>query len=101
MAELKIWTCDRCKKEWNSKEHQNPLRLVRVCVSNLDQPHRQEWSQEWCRDCQQELGLNRETPKPNAPPLSEPLGLEEMIRLIVREEIEGEAETCEGVGTDK
>ncbi len=87
MSSTTIWKCDRCNKTRNSDEHSNPLLGVKIVTgSNRNAPDFMK--ADWCEACRIETGIFR-TPKvvQDNPDLPEPLGLEEMIREIVREEI--------------
>lgn len=70
--------CDRCNKEMKNADELTSVAIrIRSCSDFL--------SAQWCRDCMVEVGIWKDTPKPNAPPLPEPLTLEQMIREIAYE----------------
>ena len=89
MSEVTIWTCDRCGTKWNSEEHTNPLSSLSI-QSGWGGAVRDEWRAQWCEECRILTGVFRPKPKPEDPPLPEPLTLEGMIREIVREEIDAQ-----------
>ena len=86
MSKLTTYTCDRCKK---TSEKPNFLHSITVMVGsrygNNNGP-----TVEWCRACVVEAGITSWTPSPplKKEDLPEALSVEDLIREIIREEME-------------
>jgi hypothetical protein len=91
MSSRTIYKCDRCGKE---QETDDQFWTVGFIVTNrryqytyrLTDPNF-DHKREWCRNCVEEFGLLPRAITPQNPePI--PLSLEDMLREIIREEIE-------------
>lgn len=74
------YTCDRCK----AADTTNAIDIIPINIT-LFQFKSVVKSAEWCRRCLNEVGLNSSMPK--IPTIEPPLSVEDIIREIVKEEI--------------
>ena len=84
-----ILTCDRCKKEVETLVEVGAGRRVKSYGD--DSRERMEVCQflaEWCLECCIEMGITKPWKESPAQPIQPPSTLEDMIREIIREEIE-------------
>ena len=84
-----ILTCDRCKKEVEKLEEVGAGRRVKSYGD--DSRERMEVCQvlaEWCLECCIEMGIAAPCKESPAIPIRPPPTLEDMVREIIREEIE-------------
>jgi hypothetical protein len=82
--------CDRCGAESVGDDTIDLLRVA-VGVGQYFSDYSQRDSSEWCRKCRIETGI--EQPNKNTPeiiPIDPLPTLEEMVRAIVREEIQNQ-----------
>jgi hypothetical protein len=81
-------TCDRCKRELSADEIEDGQPWgVEVRFSNRGTVHLKA---EWCRSCMVEMGmLNGRYEETKQPIVDPPPTIEDFIREIVREEING------------
>lgn len=85
MSRTTIYKCDRCGKE-HTNQFTSPISLVVNRGYGDEDMHKADW----CRPCLEEVGIvPRPKPKKDEPTIqsSQP-SLEEMIREIVRTEIQ-------------
>ncbi len=90
MSKETIWTCDRCKRKWSSVEgHADPLREVRISAGQYTIPIHSDWRVYWCNDCLVNTGVYKPKTSPDKKP-DEPehFSMEDMVREIVREEMD-------------
>jgi hypothetical protein len=88
------WSCDRCKKVAELKQDRRPEQFFRVTI-NLEflslypSPKRGVKSGDWCRSCAEEFGLvSLVERKEEKPPVEVKTSIEDLIREIVREEVQ-------------
>ena len=81
-----ILTCDRCRKEVDHLENVGAGRRDHSYVTNIERV----WQvpAEWCIPCCIEVGFAKEDPEIPAKPIVPFPTLEEIIREMVREEIQ-------------
>lgn len=87
MSHTTTWMCDRCKMNSNDVSDLN-LEEVAICFGTYHATsyaplHRAEW----CRACRNEVGIIALSKKPADPAIT-PSTLEELVREIIREEID-------------
>lgn len=89
------YKCDRCGREntvdYHTTERELDLETISVGTGkyHYDKSHR--GGQEWCKKCRIEVGIDSpEKAMPEAVPLDPLPTLEDMIREIVREEIQNQ-----------
>ena len=93
MAERTIWTCDKCHSSWSSVAiDKPPLARVMLMVGppvhshGYTFPSKSYWKAYWCEDCLRKVGIPE--PAEDAPAV-EPVTLEDMVRDIIAEVIDG------------
>jgi hypothetical protein len=89
MSTRTIYKCDHCGKETENDEQFWLIGFVVTTKQWLGETNTLHHKREWCRECCEEFGiLPRSAGKPQVPEAEKPKLIEDMIREIVREEVE-------------
>ena len=103
MARDEVAVCDRCGDEARGEAEVKEFGLMRIVVGREQtystytgikvNPASMHWEGEWCRACCAEVGVDKilnpyVTPEVKDEPKKEVPSLEEMVREIVREEVD-------------
>jgi hypothetical protein len=88
MSHTTTWMCDRCKESSNDRK---ALALETIGIRwNQYQSASQSLihQAEWCVKCRVEMGVVGPSHDPNAQPIAPPPTLEDVIRELIKEEID-------------